>query len=363
LPRRGLHRPPIGRRSRGSAAGRKTVDRTIAEVKELRERHGITSFVASDNILDEKSVLKYSKQLASELPDVRIFYDVRATLTRDEMKAMARGGIDELEAGLESLSTPILKRMGKGATGINNVRFLRRCREFGITPLWNYLFAFPNEAYAEYAEAAARIAPWLHHLAPPDVAFPLSLQRFSPYYDEQATAHGIRVTGPVQDYRYIHGRVLSELEDLAYYFSFEYLDGYDPGPTGSLIADVVAMWQDVHRRGAQLAARADPGGMIVVDARKGRVETYQLGPAGAFIYRLCESPQLERDLPSLVRRVSPSTYLRHSGDWPRAVAQMRNLGLFYEERGRLLAVAVPERDDFWIAPLPGVAASQAAAAE
>ncbi|MGJ4963391.1 RiPP maturation radical SAM C-methyltransferase [Bradyrhizobium sp. HKCCYLRH3061] len=325
----------------------KSVGRVVAELRELRDRHGISHFAATDNILDEHAVTELSNALETELPDVRVFYDVRATLTREELAAMARGGIDELEAGLENLTTSVLKRMGKGATGINNVRFLRRCLEFGISPLWNYLFGFPEERLADYQEAAAKIEPWLHHLPPPDVAFPLSLQRFAPYYD-RASENGIIVRGPVEDYRYIYGLSDTDLEQLAYYFQFDYANGYDPTPTGNLVTGFVADWQQAHAAGARLTARLEPTGMTVTDTRGRSAQVYRFGRAAAALYRFCESPQRPQSLVQAFRRRFPADYLRASADLSDTLEEMRTRSLFYEEGDRLLALAAPEAPGFWL---------------
>jgi len=327
----------------------KSVARVVAELRDLRDRYGVSHFAATDNILDDAAVTALSNALEAELPDVRVFYDVRATLTRDEMAAMARGGIDELEAGLENLTTSVLKRMGKGATGISNVRFLRRCLEFGIAPLWNYLYGFPREQLSDYAEAAARIEPWLHHLPPPDVAFPLSLQRFAPYY-ERAEENGVIVSGPVRDYDYIYGLPGKDLDRLAYYFSFDYADGYDPTDTAALVTGFVRDWQAGHAAGARLTVRTDAAGMVVTDTRRCRPETFRLGPEAAALYRRCESAQRPAALLRAFRRAEPSAYLRAAPHLTKVLERMRNLGLFYEEGERLLALAVPEESGFWIEP-------------
>ena len=326
----------------------KSVARIVQEVSDLRNRYGVNVFAAADNILDENSVSELATEFAERLPDIRVFYDIRATLTREEMRLLAHGGINELEAGLENLSSPILKRMGKGATGINNVRFLRRCLEFGITPLWNYLFGFPNETLALYQDEADRINPWLNHLPAPDVAFPLSLQRYSPYFDN-AAENGIDIIGPAEDYKYIYGLNDNVLNKLAYYFHFNHLDGYDPMPTAQLISAVVEQWQKAYNDGANLTVRLEENlTMTIMDNRDGQSKVFCCEEAATFMYRLCESPQRERNLIAILRQQSPAMYLRSCGKLSESIEKMKDIGLFYEEKGRLLAIAKPEHDKFWL---------------
>jgi len=340
----------------------KSVGRIIQELSDLRKRHGISQFAAADNILDEHIVTELANALEIELPDVRVFYDVRATLTREELEAMARGGIDELEAGLENLTTGVLKRMGKGATGINNVRFLRRCLEFGIEPLWNYLFGFPKERLEDYQQAASQIVPWLYHLPAPDVAFPLSLQRFAPYY-EKAEENGVAITGPVDDYKFIYGLPDEDLENLAYYFKFDYADKYDPAETGSFVTQMVSEWQTAHSKGAQLVVKRVGDTMSVHDSRQGDRKEYRFGREAATLYRLCESPKRRAALFKSYRRYDPASYLRSARQLPGLIDQMVALGLFYQEGDRLLAIAAPDAPNFWLeaesevvrAPAPALA--------
>jgi ribosomal peptide maturation radical SAM protein 1 len=334
----------------------KPVDQIVHELHTLTERYGITNFAAADNILDKRSIETLSAAMEATVPDINVFYDIRADVSRPQMQAMARAGIRELEAGLENLSSPILKNMGKGATGIQNVRFLRRCTEFGIAPLWNYLYAFPGEKLSFYEELVPQIDPWLHHLPAPDVAFPLSLQRYAPYHS-QPERNGIEVTGALDDYKYIYGFEADDLDGLAYYFKFRYLDGYDPGPTAILLSQVVARWQDQFRGGkAQLRAVLQGDEVIITDTRSGTGKTYQLDPIASQLYRMCESPQNVDQLGRALLRVSPQAYLQIRGNTAAKLERMEAERLFFREGDKLLALAVPVDDGFWIEAPPAMKA-------
>lgn len=330
----------------------KPVPQIVNEVRTLRERYGVSNFAAADNILDRHSVEALSEAFARDVPGVHVFYDIRAAVSRDQMRLMARGGIDELEAGLENLSTPVLMRMGKGATGIHNVRFLRRCREFGITPLWNYLYGFPGEQLHEYTELLPKIDPWLHHLPAPDVAFPVSLQRFAPYHSEPAK-NGIEVTGPLDDYDYIYGIDRDQLNDLAYYFKFRYLNDYDVDTTALLISEIVARWQENGRSGrARLAATLKGQEVIISDTRLGTERVYRLDRAASLVYRLCESPRSVKHLGEDLLRLDATAYLQIRGNMAGLIERLEAAHLFYREGDKVIAVAVPDVEAFWVNPPP-----------
>jgi ribosomal peptide maturation radical SAM protein 1 len=326
----------------------KPVGQVVHELHTLTERYGITNFAAADNILDKRSIEALTTAMEAKLPGINVFYDIRADVSRQQMQAMASAGIRELEAGLENLSSPILKHMGKGATGIQNVRFLRRCSEFGIAPLWNYLYAFPGEKLSYYEELVPQIDPWLHHLPAPDVAFPLSLQRYAPYHSEPEK-NGIEITGALADYKYIYGFGADDIDDLAYYFEFRYIDGYDPSPTAVLLSQIVARWQARFRSGkAQLRASLHGEVVVITDTRSGSERTYQLDSIASQLYRLCESPQTPDQLGKALLRASPQAYLQVRGNTGAKLAPMESARLFFREGEKLLALAVPDEDGFWI---------------
>lgn len=332
----------------GMAYRSKPVTQVLNELRTLRDRYQITNFGASDNIIDRHSIDPLTAALASELPDITIFYDIRATVSRDQLRAMRRAGMVALEAGLENLSTPTLSRMKKATTGIANVRFLRRCAEVGISVLWNYLYGFPGERAEEYSQIAQAIDPWLFHLHAPDVAFPVSLQRYAPYHTEPQQ-HGIHITAPIPDYGYIYDLPADKLTDLAYYFQFTYDNGYDPDPVGKLLLGLVDRWRTTYFGGAVWLRASLRGEQVYIhDTRRGQEATYYLVYALSHVYRLCESPIRVFQLARALRRDHPAAYLQCGGNVERMVEQLEELHLLFREGEKVVAIAVPEREDFWL---------------
>jgi ribosomal peptide maturation radical SAM protein 1 len=327
----------------------KPVPQVIDELRSLRDRYGIVNFGASDNILDRDSIDGLARELTERLPGITIFYDIRASVSREQMQALKRAGIIELEAGLENLSTPVLRRMAKATTGILNVRFLRRCAEFGIGLLWNYLYGFPGETIEEYEAVVPSIDPWLFHLHPPDVAFPVSLQRFAPYHSDPAK-HNISITGPLPDYRYIHPSIdPRDLDDLAYYFEFSYLNGYDPTETARLMGRVVERWRAAYATvELRLEATVSGDGVVTIrDSRSGTERIHRLVGATALLYRLCESPVSVDELSRAALHLAPAAYLESRGSIHLILEKLTANGLLFREGDRFVAVAVPS-GEFWL---------------
>src|SRR5205823_5236271 len=131
-----------------------------------------------------------------------------------------RAGVKQLQPGIESLSTPILRLMDKGVTGLQNVRLLKWCEEIGIRLDWNFLYGFPGEDPAEY-EQLSDLVPSLMHLRPPSGLGRIRLDRFSPYFD-QPDANGMVNVRASAAYRHIYPLKPTELDRLAYFFAYDY---------------------------------------------------------------------------------------------------------------------------------------------
>jgi ribosomal peptide maturation radical SAM protein 1 len=227
----------------GMAFRSKSAEKVLAEMLSLKERyHSYTGrFYAVDNILD----YKYFKTLLPELRDrdmdLDIFYETKANLGRDQIRLLRDANIRKIQPGIESLSSSILKLMGKGVSAMQNIQLLKYCKEFGITPLWNILYGFPGEDPGEY-ERLRHLLPALSHLDPPSGYFKMRLDRFSPYFD-RSEEEGIVNVRPFRQYGLVHSTISEEHQrDLAYYFDFDYRDGRDPATYLASFGEALQAW-------------------------------------------------------------------------------------------------------------------------
>ncbi|MFK7928564.1 MAG: RiPP maturation radical SAM C-methyltransferase [Myxococcota bacterium] len=176
-----------------------------------------TPFVAmADNILPyqyHKTVVPFLSDVA---PNAHIFYEVKANMTLAQVMALSDGGIKVIQPGIESLSTPVLKRMRKGVFARQNLALLRYSAACGVMVKWNLLYAFPGDVADDYLPMLD-LLPRLHHLIPPNGAVHLAIDRFSPYFDE-AEAYGITDLKPLEAYRAVFPES-ADLHKLAYHFT------------------------------------------------------------------------------------------------------------------------------------------------
>ena len=217
----------------------KSPHRAIEEIVYLHDTHGCR-INAVDNILD----LRYFRSLLPEIhihrPDLRMFYEVKANLSREQVQLLKSSGVESIEAGIESLSTPILALIRKGSTFLHNVQTLKWCRQYGIAVVWNFLYGFPGEEPDEYAQMAQRI-PSLLHLQPPHFVVPVVLDRFSPYF-RSADSYGLHNIRPAIAYSCVFPFSSEDLYELAYDFEFDLKGGRDLGYVEPLL-DALAVWQ------------------------------------------------------------------------------------------------------------------------
>ena len=197
--------------------------RIINEILHLITRYDSTYLSAVDNIMG----MDYFKTVLPELKrrnlGLRIFFETKANLTREQVRLLGESGVVDIQPGIESFSNNTLKLMHKGISDLQNVKLLKWCSCYGVYPSWNLLYCFPGETREDY-ECNIRFAEALSHLTPPDGCGALRLDRFSDYFNNPE-AHGIRLLGPMNAYRYLYPLAQEALDNIGYFFEFDF-DGY-----------------------------------------------------------------------------------------------------------------------------------------
>src|ERR1051326_4652851 len=182
----------------------KPARRVADEILDMARRYRVLKFVAVDDIIDLAHVRELLPMLREAGCDLEIYYETKANLTKDQLRTFFTAGVDQIQPGIESLSTTILRLMRKGVTALQNIRLLKWCAEIGISPDWNLLYGFPGEPPEEY-ERMADIIPSLVHFEPPNFT-PIQIQRFRSDWDLARLEPSVRLprgaTGGIRT----HGR-------------------------------------------------------------------------------------------------------------------------------------------------------------
>src|SRR5262245_15054827 len=107
----------------------KSPDRAVAELCELSSRHPGLFVYAVDNIMDRDYFETFLPRLAASSFDAPLFYEVKANLTKDQLRLLHAAGVRNIQPGVESLDDSVLRIMRKGITAIENVQLLKWCSE------------------------------------------------------------------------------------------------------------------------------------------------------------------------------------------------------------------------------------------
>lgn len=306
--------------------------RFVAELISLVERHRVLDVWVTDNILDMTYLTSVAPRLAESGYDLRLSYEIKSNLNREQLSAARAAGISYVQSGVENLSSRVLKLMDKGVTGCQNVRLLRDAETVGLNLSWNYLYGFPGETDADYNAVVDQV-PALHHLTPPFGATGVEVERFSPYFTRPELGFGeIR---PAAHYQYIYDLPESELADLVYLFDAE-RQGIS-APCLDRLRQAVAGWKDAYRRSR--LTHCDLGEHIVlVNTRPGfDWSVLDLAdPLEVTVFRLLDKPHSQA---TLLRKTVVDHPDATEDQIAGLLARWRQLGLVFSDDSRFVHIA------------------------
>jgi hypothetical protein len=173
--------------------------------------------------------------------DVSLFFEVRASLKKGDIALLLKGGVGNVQVGIESLDTNTLKCMHKGTTFLVNVRFLKWCLELGICASWIYLYGFQGESKESLNDQAKKIKN-LTHLQPPIAFTPVRVERGSPMH-KNPESYGFCQIWPAEAILHSLPLSLDSLSKITVYFEHEYKDGRDLLKDGEILGLEVFSWK------------------------------------------------------------------------------------------------------------------------
>ena len=313
----------------------KSPHRVQDELARLARRHRVFRFAAVDNILDPTYLTSLFPALADSGTGYQLFYEVKANLTRAQLRLLAHGGVTHLQPGLESLSTHVLRLMDKGVRAAQNVNVLRWARYYGIDVAWGILCGFPGETAEDYDRQAAAV-PHLAHLQPPSGADRIWLERFSPLFTAP-DRFGVRHRAPESSYRYVYPDAV-DIDRVAYFFDYELAQTLPDSAYGGL-RRAVSNWNAAWSPGPppELTYRSAPGFLQIYDGRDPpRRGTYTFEDTVAEIYLACvERPTTATAVRGRLPRLLPV------GAIEEVFAEFERRGLMFRDGSLAVALALP----------------------
>ena len=284
-----------GLNGEGMQYRKKSPERVLDELSELKRLYGIGNIQFVDNILDMSFFKTVLPKLAAAEEKYSLFYETKANLKREQVELLAQSGVRWIQPGIESLDDRALKLLAKGNSTLINLQLLKWCGELGIDVSWNLLSGIPGESDSWYAEMANWL-PAIFHLQPPTGVARVRYDRFSPY---QMRPHDFDLTlKPSRTYPYVYPLASESLMRLAY--SFE--DGKRPRhmhramsdePGQQRLQEVVSYWNELWRTSKPVLQVYDNGDELrFVDTRPCAIQSnWTISGVEAEIYRQCDSAQ------------------------------------------------------------------------
>ena len=315
----------------------KSAARALDELTELVRRHPKCSVQVVDNILDMRYFKDFLPELAARRLKVRLFYETKSNLKKDQVRLLRDAGIRKIQPGIESLSDSVLKLMRKGVTGLQNIQLLKWCKEFGVAPAWNLIWGFPGEDPDEYSRMAGML-PLLAHLPPPVGDDEIRLDRFSPNFFD-ADKLGFADVAPLPAYEHVYRLPSTAVANLACYFTFSYKVPRDVDGYVRRLRREVETWKRVSDRSELLSI--DTGeSLLIVDLRPvSSAPLTVLAGLDRILYQRCDAVS---DLSQLVdAAVAHANSMASPIEIEKRLAPLVESGLLLRAGMRYLALAIP----------------------
>jgi len=315
----------------------KTLERTVTEINALVNRHQVLSISFMDNLLPAGGLEERFHAIRELELDLRLFSEIRAQTPRAVLEAMASAGMQEVQVGIEALSTRLLKKLNKGTTAADNLEIMKRCESPHFPELTaNLILGFPSSDSQDVAETLDNL----------DFAFPfrplkgvdLWLGYGSPLWRDPQK-YGIRLRGNHPDYRHLFPR--EAREKLRFM-----MQGYHGGVRHQrrLWAPVrkkLAEWRDFYNRMHEkpgfdpIISYRDGGTFLIIRERRPNDEpmTHRLKGTSRAIYLFCDT---QRSMAEIMAQ-----FPQFGEDRIRPFLQMMaDKRLMFTEGDRYLALAV-----------------------
>ena len=266
----------------------KSPARAFAELEFLATRYKVRKVNTADNILDMRYLDTLMPQLANSRLELEFVYELKTNLDRRQVAQLLRAGLRAAQLGVETFSTAILRQIRKGATAAQNIQALKWFSAAGIEVKWNLLYGFPGEDPQQYA-ALAELLPALYHLAAPTAIGRVRVDRFSPYFCNPER-YGIVNVRPHRAFRFVYPLAEHVVQQLAYYFEYDYDDGRDPLVYAAPLIAAAEAWQQLAGRAALHGLDRSDGVLLLTDTRPS-AEQFQWRLTGTerAVYLFCDT--------------------------------------------------------------------------
>jgi hypothetical protein len=314
-------------------------ERTLRELRALDGSTWGATVEMVDNAVTPRFLAEVLPALVTGPLSRPIFFEVRPDVTREQVDLMASARAS-VQIGIESFSDRVLKLMGKGSRGLENLRLLLWCRVAGVGVFWNLMYGIPGEREEDYEEFLA-LLPAIRFLPPPNSVHQMLLERYSVYFRDPS-AHGLTRLRPSPAYRHLYDLPEDALGEIAFCFDFDLAEPQPRGHIECLQAEVQA-WRREFGHGELSIRHEKDGTAVLLDTRAGSSESeLELDPLAAVVYGACDEIATYPQIVDAVARSIPSGP-RRDGVIERLLAGFVERRMMVTAGGRYLSVALPAK--------------------
>lgn len=273
----------------------KSSDVIFKEMMTQYERHNITHYEFTDNVIPTQMLEEFLPLLEQSDMKFDLFAEVKPIFSEPEVFRLKRAGFKIMQTGIETLNDHLLKLLNKGGDVANNIRFLKCLRHAGVRLYWNLLVRMPGEEKEDYEEMVA-LMPLLYHLPPPTGYSEIIFESQGAYVKDPER-FGLTVA-PKPVYRYLFGNndeiinlFASHFDDIGEESKRLYRETqkyYDP------IADMVKEWNQTYwkKGGCHLLMEDKQDYLIMTDTRScAKMTMCFLKEPARTVCLLCDRPQ------------------------------------------------------------------------
>jgi len=279
----------------------KSAAQVVGEIRELRNRYGADiQFRFADYIFPHGFTRDLLPMLAEFDPPLCLEAEIKANLSRESLRAFAGAGFASLQPGIESFSSPVLRKMRKGVKGIQNVKLLKWGYEEGVEIQYNFLYGFPDDAADDYDALLVNV-PLLYHLTPPATHTEVGVTRFAPLQAEPQRFGFPREPTHHHFYDVLFSDAFVDssgfnVDNYCYLFDSYFTNSPELKLRYDQLGIQIDHWKGQHRAGdVHLGYERRSDGYVFSDSRYGKVEQYVIDGLAADIYALCDRDSIGLD--------------------------------------------------------------------
>jgi radical SAM superfamily enzyme YgiQ (UPF0313 family) len=266
---------------------KRSADRVARDTLALSRKYGTSRIMFVDSLCDAWAA-DYARRLVQAGIHQRSFMELRASHPESFWTLLALGGVRSVQVGVESLSAPLLKAIGKGTSVMQNLATQKYLAELAIWPNNHLITHHPASTLADVRETR-RILDLIPHWGP-FLPSRFMLMAGSPLYDGLSREERASLE-PIRSFRLPPGAARFAVE-----YSFQLPKSLRLAP------DVARAWSAFERRYRRRRARHEvenprldvvrvgPDALRVADTRDGKLLFHDLSGAAARIYDGCHRP-------------------------------------------------------------------------